>query len=532
MSSSPSYILSIDQGTSSSRCLIFCRSSWNIIARNNQKFTPHYPQPSWVEHDPEDIWNSVGQAIGEAVRKAQQNEPQFSLSRISRIGITNQRETLCFLDRKTGRALRRAIVWQCKRSSDLCDELIRDGLNTQRLKELTGLPLDPYFSGTKLLWALRHDPLIAEKWHKGQLLVGTIDSFLIYRLTGGASWVTEPSNACRTLMCSLKEGRWSEELLNMLNIPLPDGRIDGKTSPLAQILPSYGCFGHTRGLEFLPDGLEISGVLGDQQAATLAHGCTQPGHAKCTYGTGAFLLSYAGTSTPLPSNHGLLTTIGWQLGNQRHYLLEGCSFIAGAGLDYLAQQWKFFDDPRALDAMIEHDRHRAAPRIYFVPALVGLGAPHWQSGARGALFGLSRDTTSRQILRAMIEGIAFSVHDLITAMEADLGTKLSNLKADGGLSQSYTLLQIQTNLLGAPVTRGAHIEATALGAALIAAGPDTLDLLEKEGPENLISLDEVTPHKRGLSAAAPYRPEISSKERDELLEGWHKAVQAVMLFAS
>lgn len=518
-----SYILTIDQGTTSSRCLIFCSETFRVVAHHSVAFQQIFPRPSWVEHDLDEIWQSVRISCLKACEKAAEQEPHFTPQRIACIGITNQRETLCFLDSE-GRALRRAIVWQCKRSADLCRELKSAG-REEILRSKTGLPLDCYFSASKLLWALREEPDIAQLWKSGRLLVGTMDSFLILRLSSGKQpsprhlrdrWVTEPSNASRTLLCSLQEG-WERDLLEAFEIPLP-GQL---SPPLATIQDSHSLFGRTQGLDFLPDGIPITGVLGDQQAATLGQQCLQPYQAKCTYGTGAFLLAYAGLA-PAASQYNLLSTVGWQLHGKRHYLLEGSCFVAGAGMDYLQNQWNFFDNPRTTSDLICN--LTASPRVYFVPALAGMGAPYWCSDARGALLGLSRDTTSHQVIRAMVEGITFTVADLIASMSADLEAPLSLLKVDGGFSQNDVAMQFQADLLGMDVLRGQEVEATALGAALMAA--------YGAGVRTSLELPKTDYADSRSSAQRFFSPAFTPQQRREHLAGWKRAVEAVLMLHS
>ena len=424
-----------------------------------------------------------------------------------RIGITNQRETLCVFDRKTSRPLRRAIVWQCKRSTDICEQMQKDGLQDM-FKQKTGLVLDPYFSGTKLTWLLDHEDATAKALRDGSACVGTIDTYLIHRLSAGESFVTEASNASRTLAYNIVTGAWDEELCRALRFPSMD--------ILPEVRDSAGDLGRTRGVSFLPDGVPISGALGDQQAALAGQTCFALGEAKCTYGTGAFLLANIGESVKY-SDHGLLTTVGWQLGGKRTYAFEGAAFIAGAAVQFLRDQWQLVSSAPETEKLAQNES--AAPEVYFVPALSGLGAPHWDPRAQGAILGLTRGTTKGQLVRACLEGIAFEVADLIAAMGGDGGSKLSVIRVDGGAAANNVLMQSQADFTGLPVDRPNNLETTAFGAALFSG----------LGVGLYAGLNEL---KQARSTEQVFEPTANSASRvAEQLAGWQRSISAVRTFA-
>ena len=503
------FILAIDQGTTGSTALVVDVSqpdAVQVVGRRTVDFPQHFPQTGWVEHDLEEVWSSVVQAIAAALAEAEAKVPGFRVQDIAGLGITNQRETLCVFERETARPLARAIVWQCKRSTAICARLKAEG-HEAMLRAKTGLVLDPYFSGTKLTWIMENAPELAARLQSGKAVVGTIDSYLIARLSGGRAFVTEASNASRTLLFDLHSGTWDRGLLDLFKVP--------SISILPEIRSSAGEFGRTRGLSFLPDGVPITGVLGDQQAALAGQACFGVGEAKCTYGTGAFLLANLGDK-PLVSRAGMLTTVAWSLGGRLTYAFEGSAFIAGAAVQFARDQLGWL--ARASDAEGIARDARGAPEVYFVPALAGLGAPHWDPKAQGGFFGLTRGTTKAQLIRAVLEGIAFQVADLTDAMAADLGKPLTVLRADGGAAANDLLLESQANFAGLPVDRPTNLETTATGAALCAAFglglvTDLATLAKMRRQDRLF-----TPH--------PDESLVASQRA-----GWRRAVRAVQVFA-
>ncbi|MEJ2519181.1 MAG: glycerol kinase GlpK [Desulfuromonadales bacterium] len=443
------YILAIDQGTTGSTALLVGHDL-RIHGRHTVDFPQHYPQPGWVEHDPEEIWLSVRQAVLDLLEKTATRAQQ-----VQAIGITNQRETTLLWERRDGRPVANAIVWQCRRTADISKHLRQRGLEPA-FKDKTGLVLDPYFSGTKLTWLFRQDSSLKLRAETGKLAFGTVDSFLVWRLTGGAQHVTDFSNASRTLLMDLRSLAWDEDLMQVLDVP---------AAIMPEIHPNAGVYGKTRGLDFLPDGIPIAGMAGDQQAALFGQACFAPGQTKCTYGTGAFILENIGAE-PLASKHGLLTTVAWQIQNQTHYALEGSAFIAGAAVQWLRDGVGLIKASHEIEALARQVPNSAG--VVFVPALTGLGAPHWRSEARGQISGLTRGTTAAHLARATLEGIALQIHDLVMAMVDDRGEPVSILKVDGGGAQNDLLLQMQADLIGRPVSRPETVETTALGAAMLA----------------------------------------------------------------
>ena len=441
-------ILAIDQGTTGTTCLVVDRTL-RVLAKANREFPQHFPQPGYVEHNPDELWSSVLEAL-----KAVLASPEVDATRIAAIGITNQRETSLVWDRATGRPIHNALVWQDRRTAATCTALKEAG-DEPRIRELTGLVCDPYFSATKLAWVLDTVDGARARALKGELAAGTIDTYLVWRLSGGAH-VSEPSNASRTMLWPLAGGGWSDELCERLRVPkllLPEVR-----SCCAE-------FARSAGVPGLPDGLPIHGIAGDQQAALFGQACFHPGEAKCTYGTGAFVMLNTGR-VPVPSKHGLLTTVGWQIGNTTTYCLEGSSFMAGAVVQWLRDKLGFVSkaaDIEALAASVEDSEG-----LVLVPAHTGLGAPHWRPNARGLIAGITRGTGRAQIARAALEGIALQITDLLTAMAADLGTPLCTLKVDGGAAANNLLMQLQADLLGVPLVRPTVLETTALGAIFLA----------------------------------------------------------------
>lgn len=440
------YVLALDQGTTSSRAIVFDQDG-AIRSLAQKEFRQIFPQPGWVEHDAEEIWSTqLGVAVEALAQAGLKN------SDIAAIGITNQRETTVVWDRATGKPICNAIVWQDRRTADRCRALKAAG-HESLFRERTGLVLDPYFSGTKLAWVLDNVPGARQRADKGELAFGTIDSWLIWKLTGGATHVTDPSNASRTLLFNIQTGAWDDELLKILNVP---------RSLLPTVKSSSEIYGRATGpLESLP----VAGIAGDQQAALFGQLCTEPGLAKNTYGTGCFMLMNTGTRLVTSKNQ-LLTTVAWRFGNRAEYALEGSVFIAGAVVQWLRDSLGIIKNSADVEALA-----RTVPDsggVYFVPAFVGLGAPHWDPYARGSIVGLTRGSTSAHIARAALESIAFQTAEVMQAMEADSGIRLKELRVDGGASRNDLLMQFQADVLGIPVIRPAVSETTAWGAACLA----------------------------------------------------------------
>jgi glycerol kinase len=488
-------LLAIDQGTTSSRALIYDPETFAVLGVAQQEIEQHYPRDGWVEHEPEDIWYSVARTVREALANARCNSAD-----VAAIGITNQRETVVVWDRQSGRPLHRAIVWQDRRTTEFCRERSAD---QPWLTQRTGLVLDPYFSATKIRWLLEHNPEMKDQ------VGGTIDSFLIWRLTGGKVHATDASNASRTLLFNIHTMSWDDELLRYFNVP---------RSMLAEVKPSAAEFGVTRGLDFLPDGIPIHGVAGDQQAALFGQGCFMPGEGKCTYGTGAFFLLHTG-DTAVSSRHQLLTTVAATLDAKPKYALEGAVFIAGAAVQWLRDGLHLFRSAAEVEALAKASN--PAEPVLFVPGFVGLGAPHWVPEARGVIFGLTRATTAADLGRAALEGVAFQVADLLDAAVKDLaagGRKPaeSSLRVDGGMARNDWFLQCQADLLSRQVLRAAQSESTALGAVMLAAvGAGLAD----EAKLRTIA-----------AAATPFHPAMSEALREQKLAAWRRAVQVVIGF--
>ncbi len=442
-------ILAIDQGTTGTTVVLLSQHL-QILAKKNNEYPQHYPQQGWVEHNPEEIWDSTVKTIGEVLA-----ESQIDPKRIAGIGITNQRETTVLWERSSGKAIHNAIVWQDRRTASFCEKLKKQGFEKKFIKK-TGLVLDPYFSGTKIRWMLDHVPGAKERAKKGELAFGTIDTFLVWRLTGGKTHVTDPSNASRTLLMNLETLDWDAELLKILQIP---------AALLPQIASSSEIYGETKGVPGLPDGIPVAGIAGDQQAALFGQACFSAGEAKCTYGTGSFILLNTGKKI-VHSKNKLLTTVAWKIGKDVSYALEGSAFIAGAAVQWLRDGLKIISSAPEVEPLAASVPDTDG--VYFVPALVGLGAPHWRAEARGLLTGMTRATTRAHIARATLEGIAYLQYDILEAMTKDLGKKLKILKVDGGACANNLLMQFQSDILGVPLSRPQTIETTALGAAFLA----------------------------------------------------------------
>ncbi len=485
-------IVSIDQGTTGTTVLVLDTRA-TVLGRGYREITQHYPQPGWVEHDPEEIWESVLIAARAALDSA-----GIGPDRVKAVGITNQRETVVAWDRATGKPCHRAIVWQCRRTAPQTERLKAEGLEplfTQR----TGLLLDPYFSGTKLAWLLDNVPGLRDDAEAGRIAAGTIDSWLIWKLSGGRSHVTDVTNASRTLLMGLETQKWDDELCRILSVP---------PRMLPEILPCDAVFGRVTGLSVLPEGVPVSGVAGDQQAALFGQACFSPGEAKCTFGTGAFMLMNTG-SKPVMSTHRLLTTVAWRMGGCTSYALEGSAFIAGALVQWLRDGLGIISKSSEIEALAASVPDTGG--VVVVPALAGLSAPHWRPEARGLIRGISRATTRGHLARAALVGIALQNAEILTAMEADAGQRLSSLKVDGGASANNLLMQIQSDLLDCRITRPAMVETTALGAAFLAG----------LGAGLYRDTGEIAAAWR---ADRDFVPGMDASERARVMETWHEAV--------
>jgi len=483
------YILALDQGTTSSRAILFDREQ-NILAVSQKEFTQIYPHEGWVEQDPMEIFSSEYAVMMEVVAQSGVDPKD-----IAAIGITNQRETTIVWDKQSGRPIYNAIVWQCRRTADIVDRLVADGLENH-IRKTTGLLPDAYFSATKIKWILDHVPGSRERAKKGELLFGTVDTWLVWKLTGGKVHITDYTNASRTMLYDIHKLCWDEALLQALDIP---------EQMLPKVRPSSEIYGYT---EIQGTAVPIGGIAGDQQAALFGQTCFAPGDAKNTYGTGCFLLMNTGT-VPCESKNGLLTTIAIGLNGGVQYALEGSVFVGGAVIQWLRDEMRFFTDSR--DAEYYAKKVPDNGGVYLVPAFTGLGAPWWDMYARGAIVGITRGTKREHIIRAAQESIAYQVADLVSAMEKETGIPLTQLKADGGASRDMFLMQFQADIIDRAVRRPAIRETTALGAAYLAG----LAAGVWKDPEEL----------KGLWACDTiYHPNMDAAQREKLLAGWHKAV--------
>lgn len=482
------YILAIDQGTTSSRAIIF-DSDCNVHDCVQKEFPQHFPQPGLVEHDPEDIWNTVRETVVELLSR----NPD---KKIEAIGITNQRETTIVWDTESGRAVHNAIVWQDRRTADFCTTLKNEAVSIQ---EKTGLIPDAYFSGTKIKWILENVDGAAAKAARGALKFGTVDSFLIWRLTGGRVHATDVTNASRTMVFNINTLKWDEALLQMLGIP---------SCMLPQVKENTAVFGYTQGVEGIPDGIPVTGVAGDQQASLFGQMCVNPGDVKNTYGTGCFLLMNCGSKALLSSNN-LLTTVAWSLDGEANYALEGSIFVAGSVVQWLRDGLGIIRSSSEIEALAASVPDSGG--VSFVPALTGLGAPYWNSDARGMISGITRGTTAAHIARAALEGIAFETYDVVQAMSRDAGIPVSELKVDGGASRNNLLMQFQADILGVTTIRPRTVETTALGAALLAG----------LGAGIWKSKTEVLDH---WQQERRFTPQMSEQDVRILVDRWHAAV--------
>jgi glycerol kinase len=497
---SASYILSLDQGTTSSRAILF-DSNGQIRQLAQKEFTQHYPRPGWVEHDAEEIWSSQYGVLAEVLAKS-----DLTTRNIAAIGITNQRETVVVWDRATGRPIHRAIVWQDRRTAGYCDELKSQGLGPM-IGERTGLVIDAYFSATKLKWILDQVPGARAKAEKGELVFGTIDSWLVWKLTKGQLHITDTTNASRTLLFNIHTGKWDSDLLRLFDIP---------AAMLPEVRPSSELYGHT-GSIMAPGsvGIPIAGIAGDQQAALFGQLCTQPGMVKNTYGTGCFLLMNTGTKAVVSKNQ-LITTIAWTRGGKTEYALEGSIFIAGAVVQWLRDGLHFIRQSTQVEAMAAEVTDTGG--VYMVPAFAGLGAPHWNQYARGSLFGMTRGTTQAHIARAALESIAYQTYDVLKAMEADSGIVLKELRVDGGATANNLLMQFQSDVLQVPVVRPVVTETTALGAAYLAG----LGVGYWSSEEDI---------RQQWAVDRRFQPDMDPGRKEQLLKGWQRAVKAAVAWA-
>jgi len=487
------FLLSIDQGTTGSTALLLSPDG-RILGRANQEFSQHFPKPSWVEHDLDEIWQSVCEAVGAAIEQAGVN-PADCLG----IGITNQRETTVLWDRNTGKAVHRAIVWQDRRTADRCQELKADG-KEPLFRERTGLVLDPYLAGTKLEWLLDHVDGARERAESGHLAFGTIDSWLVYRLSGGKVHVTDASNASRTLLYDISKQRWDEELAAVLRVPM---------GLLPEVRSCSEVYARTSGVPGVPDGVPIAGMAGDQQAALFGQTCFGVGDAKCTYGTGAFLLMNTGSEV-VHSSNGLLTTIAWRIGDETVYALEGSAFIAGAAVQWLRDGLGLISSSSEVESKAREVEETGD--VVFVPALAGLGAPYWDPHARGLIYGLTRDTTAAHLARATLEGMAFQIVDLVDAMQADAGRPITRLRVDGGAARNDLLMQFEADMLGVRIDRPENVETTALGAAYLAG----MAVGVFDGLDSVVDAYRIE---------RSFEPQVTQGERDGHLKRWRDAVR-------
>jgi glycerol kinase len=495
----PSYILALDQGTTSSRAILFDQSGHPVeIAQ--KEFTQYYPHPGWVEHDAEEIWSAQYGVLAEVLAKK-----NIDTRQVAAIGITNQRETTIVWDRATGRPIHRAIVWQDRRTAEYCDQLKAQG-HSDMIRERTGLVIDAYFSATKLKWILDHVPGARASADKGELAFGTVDSWLAWKLSAGKLHITDSTNASRTLLLNIHTGEWDPELLKLFNIP---GSI------LPEVRSSSEVYGSTGSLVTPGAGISIAGIAGDQQAALFGQLCTKPGMVKNTYGTGCFMLMHTGVQA-VRSKNNLLTTIAWKMNGHIEYALEGSIFIAGAVVQWLRDGLHLIrssGDVEPLAARVEDTEG-----VYMIPAFAGLGAPHWNQYARGSIFGMTRGTNQAHIARAALESIAYQTYDVLKAMEADAGIPIAELRVDGGATANNLLMQFQSDILQAPVIRPTVVETTALGAAYLAG----LATGYWDSVESLQAQWQVDRR---------FTPSMEGGRVETLLKGWQRAVKASIAWA-
>ena len=488
----PKYIMALDAGTTSNRCILF-NEKGQICSMAQKEFTQYFPQPGWVEHDASEIWSTQLAVAREAM-----NQLHVSASEIAAIGITNQRETTIVWDKNTGKPIHHAIVWQCRRTSQYCDSLKEKGL-TEKFREKTGLVIDAYFSGTKVKWILDNVEGARERAERGELLFGTVETWLIWKLTKGAVHVTDYSNASRTMLFNINTLQWDDEILAELNIP---------KCMLPQAKPSSEIYGESDPT-FFGGRIPISGAAGDQQAALFGQTCFEKGEAKNTYGTGCFLLMNTGEQ-PVFSKNGLVTTIAWGIDGKVNYALEGSIFVAGAAIQWLRDELRLIDSASDTEYMAQ--KVKDTNGCYVVPAFTGLGAPHWDQYARGAIVGLTRGVNKYHIVRATLESLAYQVNDVLSAMKADSGMELAALKVDGGASANNFLMQTQADISNAPVNRPQGVETTAMGAAYLAG----LAVGYWKNKEDVI---------QNWAIDRTFAPAIEEEKRKEMIQGWNRAVK-------
>lgn len=487
------YIMALDLGTTSCRCIIFDKNG-RICSAAQKEFTQYFPQPGWVEHDAEEIWATQTGLMYEAMSKI-----DITINEIAGIGITNQRETTVLWDKETGRPVHKAIVWQCRRTAGYCDELKKLGM-AEFFRSKTGLVLDAYFSATKLRWLLDNAAGARERAEKGELLFGTVDSWIIWKLTGGKVHVTDYSNASRTMLFNIHTLKWDEEILRVLKIP---------QQILPEVKPSSHVYGYTDSKLFGRE-VPIAGAGGDQQCALFGQTCFERGEVKNTYGTGGFMLMNTGTA-PVNSHNGLVTTIAWGVDDKVEYALEGSVFVAGAAVQWLRDELGLIRD--AAESEVLAKSVPDANGCYVVPAFVGLGAPYWDQYARGAVVGLTRGVNRNHIVRATLESIAYQVNDVLTAMQEDSGMPITSLRVDGGACDNDFLMQFQADILNTSVVRPYCIETTAMGAAYLAG----LAVGYWRSKEEILANHVI---------AAEFKPQMGQAKRESLLQGWHNAVKA------
>jgi glycerol kinase len=492
------YILSLDQGTTSSRAILFNKNG-EIVHTAQKEFTQHFPKPGWVEHNANEIWGSILSVIAGVL-----SESGIKPEQISGIGITNQRETTVVWDKETGEPVYNALVWQSRQTSEICEQLKEKGYN-DLFREKTGLLIDAYFSGTKVKWILDNIEGARDKAEQGKLLFGTIDTWLIWKLSGGRAHVTDYSNASRTLMFNIYDLKWDDELLEILGVP---------KSMLPDVRPSSEVYANTIDYHLFGKEIPIAGVAGDQQAALFGQACFEDGMAKNTYGTGCFMLMNTGEKA-VRSEHGLLTTLAWGLNGKVEYALEGSIFVAGSAIQWLRDGLRMFKD--AKDSEEYAKKVESTEGVYVVPAFVGLGTPYWDSDVRGAVFGLTRGTTKEHFIRATLESLAYQTKDVLSAMEADSGIELKALRVDGGAVKNNFLMEFQSDLLNVPVERPVVNETTALGAAYLAG----LAVGFWESQEEIA---------KQWAVDRKFDPKMTDDNRNNLYDGWKKAVKAAMAF--
>lgn len=488
------FILALDQGTTGTTVSLLNKQA-KMVATVNQEHPQIYPKAGWVEHDPEAIWTTVTTGIQKVLAMA-----GIKGAQIAAIGITNQRETVVMWDKATGKCVYNAIVWQCRRTTEFCAKLKKTKA-AKIIQKKTGLVVDPYFSASKIRWLLENVNGARAQAKAGKLLAGTMDSFLLWRLSGGQVHKTDVSNASRTQLMNIQKGGWDPELLRLFSVP---------QNLLPEISPSNEIFGTTHGIHGLPDGLPIAGMAGDQQAALFGQTCFEAGAAKCTFGTGSFLLMNTGAKM-VASKSGLLTTVAWQLKGEKKmtYALEGGAFICGAAVQWLRDQMQFFSSSAEVEMLAS--QVPSTEGVYLVPAFVGLGAPYWDPGARAALVGMTRGTSRAHLARATLEAMALQNVDILLAMEKDLGRKMKSLRVDGGAVKDDLLMQMQADFVGVPVERPQQTESTVLGAAFLAG----------LGVGFWSSLSEI---KKVWAVDREFEPELNARARKQKLEEWHQAV--------